>query len=134
MTAIARLRVAATARGGRRPRVASQQDEAEQAEHDQRTPDAARSEAADAASRSRSIGAMELAQFCSTSRVIIVAGKGGVGKTTVTATLAVAAARTGMSVLIVEVEGKSGLAAAFDRPDLGYEESELAPGHPGAAP
>jgi anion-transporting ArsA/GET3 family ATPase len=71
---------------------------------------------------------MELAQFCSTSRVIIVAGKGGVGKTTVTATLAVAAARTGMSVLIVEVEGKSGLAAAFDRPGLGYEESELADG------
>jgi anion-transporting ArsA/GET3 family ATPase len=71
---------------------------------------------------------MELAQFCSTSRVIIVAGKGGVGKTTVTATLAVAAARTGMSVLIVEVEGKSGLAAAFDRPSLGYEESDLAPG------
>ncbi len=71
---------------------------------------------------------MELAQFCSTSRVIIVAGKGGVGKTTVTATLAVAAARTGMSVLIVEVEGKSGLAAAFDRPNLDYEESDLAPG------
>ncbi len=71
---------------------------------------------------------MELAQFCSTSRVIIVAGKGGVGKTTVTATLAVAAARTGMSVLIVEVEGKSGLAAAFDRPNLGYEESDLTDG------
>jgi len=70
---------------------------------------------------------MELAQFCSTSRVIIVAGKGGVGKTTVTATLAVAAARTGMSVLIVEVEGKSGLAAAFDSPALDYEERELAP-------
>lgn len=71
---------------------------------------------------------MELAQFCSTSRVIIVAGKGGVGKTTVTATLAVAAARTGMSVLIVEVEGKSGLPAAFDRPNLDYEESELSAG------
>ncbi|HEY3723102.1 MAG TPA: ArsA-related P-loop ATPase [Acidimicrobiia bacterium] len=70
---------------------------------------------------------MELAQFCSTSRVIIVAGKGGVGKTTVTATLAVAAARTGMSVLIVEVEGKSGLAAAFDSPALDYEERDLAP-------
>jgi len=68
---------------------------------------------------------MELAQFCSTSRVVIVAGKGGVGKTTVTAALAVAAARTGMSVLIVEVEGKSGLAAAFDRPALTYEETPL---------
>ncbi len=68
---------------------------------------------------------MELAQFCSTSRVVIVAGKGGVGKTTVTAALAVAAARTGMSVLIVEVEGKSGLAAAFDRPALTYDGAEL---------
>jgi len=71
---------------------------------------------------------MELEQFCSTSRVVIVAGKGGVGKTTVTATLAMAAARAGMSVLIVEVEGKSGLATAFGGPALGYEEVELAPG------
>ncbi len=71
---------------------------------------------------------MELAHFCSTSRVVIVAGKGGVGKTTVTATLAVAAARTGLRVLIVEVEGKSGLSTAFNRPSLGYEEQDLAPG------
>ncbi len=71
---------------------------------------------------------MELAHFCSTSRVVIVAGKGGVGKTTVTATLAVAAARAGRNVLIVDVEGKSGLATAFNRPGLGYEEQELAPG------
>ena len=33
-----------------------------------------------------------------------------------------------MSVLIVEVEGKSGLAACFDRPPLTYEEQELRPG------
>ena len=71
---------------------------------------------------------MELEQFCSTSRVLIVAGKGGVGKTTVTASLATTAARAGLSVLIVEVEGKSGLSAAFGTPDLGYEEAELAPG------
>ena len=60
--------------------------------------------------------------------MVIVAGKGGVGKTTVTAALAVASARAGMSVLIAEVEGKSGLAACFDRPALTYEESELRPG------
>ena len=60
--------------------------------------------------------------------MLIVAGKGGVGKTTVTATIAAAAARTGMRVLIVEVEGKSGLAACFDRPPLEYDEAELAPG------
>ena len=50
------------------------------------------------------------------------------GKTTVTATMAVAAARAGLRVLIVEVEGKSGLAAAFDRPPLTYDEELLAPG------
>ncbi|HMF83937.1 MAG TPA: ArsA-related P-loop ATPase [Acidimicrobiia bacterium] len=70
---------------------------------------------------------MDLARFCSSARVFIVAGKGGVGKTTVTATLADTAASAGLSVLIVEVEGKSGLAACFGRPPLGYEETELAP-------
>jgi anion-transporting ArsA/GET3 family ATPase len=70
---------------------------------------------------------MELTRFCSTSRVVIVAGKGGVGKTTTTAALALAAARAGMSVLILEVEGKSGLSAAFGRPQLTYAETELAP-------
>ena len=59
---------------------------------------------------------MELAELCSSSRVIIVAGKGGVGKTTVAAAIAVAAARSGRKALIVELEGKSGLAAAFGAP------------------
>ncbi|MCU1459414.1 MAG: oxyanion-translocating ATPase [Actinomycetia bacterium] len=71
---------------------------------------------------------MELERFCSTSRVVIVAGKGGVGKTTVTATMALAASRAGRSVLVLEIEGKSGLAAAFGKPPLTYEESDLAPG------
>src|SRR3954454_21711111 len=70
---------------------------------------------------------MEVAQFCSHSRVVIVAGKGGVGNTTVTAALAVTAARAGRSVLIVEVEGKSGLQAMFDAPALGYDEITLDP-------
>jgi anion-transporting ArsA/GET3 family ATPase len=71
---------------------------------------------------------MEVAQFCSTSHVVIVAGKGGVGKTTVTAALAVTAARAGLRVLVVEVEGKSGLPAMFDVAALGYDETDLAPG------
>ena len=71
---------------------------------------------------------MEVAQFCSTSHVVIVAGKGGVGKTAVTAALAVAAARAGSSVLVVEVEGKSGLPTMFEAPALGYEELDLDPG------
>jgi anion-transporting ArsA/GET3 family ATPase len=70
---------------------------------------------------------MDLERFCAASRVVIVAGKGGVGKTTVTAALASAAAAAGMSVLIVEVEGKSGLAACFGEAPLTYEEAELRP-------
>jgi len=71
---------------------------------------------------------MELREFCSTSRVFIVAGKGGVGKTTVTASLAAAAAGAGLDVLIVEVEGKSGLPSMFDRPALTYDEGPLGDG------
>lgn len=71
---------------------------------------------------------MDVEQFCSSSRVVIVAGKGGVGKTTVTATLAVVAARLGMKTLIVEVEGRSGISTMFGCEPLTYEEAELAPG------
>jgi anion-transporting ArsA/GET3 family ATPase len=51
-----------------------------------------------------------------------------VGKTTVSAALAVAAKQAGLDVLIIEVEGKSGLAASFGCPPLTYEEVELRPG------
>ncbi|MGB3735912.1 MAG: ArsA-related P-loop ATPase [Ilumatobacter sp.] len=40
------------------------------------------------------------------SGVVVVAGKGGVGKSTVTAVLARAAARSGKRVLVVELDGK----------------------------
>jgi hypothetical protein len=68
------------------------------------------------------------AHFFSASRLVIVAGKGGVGKTVVSATMARAAARAGLSTLIVEVEGKSGLASMFGQPPLGYDEVTLSPG------
>ncbi|HEX2575946.1 MAG TPA: ArsA-related P-loop ATPase [Aquihabitans sp.] len=71
---------------------------------------------------------MDPAQFFAASRVVIVAGKGGVGKTTVSATLARAAAQRGRSTLIVEVEGKSGLASMYGRPAFSYDEVVLAEG------
>ena len=56
------------------------------------------------------------------ARVTVVAGKGGVGKTTVTAALAYLGAARGLRVLIVEVEGKSGLTDLFGREGpLSYE-------------
>jgi anion-transporting ArsA/GET3 family ATPase len=70
---------------------------------------------------------MELAEWCSSSRVIILAGKGGVGKTTTAASLAVAAARAGRQVLLVELEGKSGLAAMFGLDAIDGEQ-EVYPG------
>src|SRR5687768_12607635 len=72
---------------------------------------------------------MDVAGFCSQTRLLIVAGKGGVGKTTVSAAVARMAARAGLTTLIVEVEGKSGLPALFGaREALGYDEVVLAPG------
>ncbi len=56
---------------------------------------------------------MDVSAFCTQSRVLIVAGKGGVGKTTMVASLAHAAARAGLSVLVVELEGRPGVASAF---------------------
>lgn len=71
---------------------------------------------------------MDPAQFFAASRVVIVAGKGGVGKTAVSAALARAAARAGLSTLIVEVEGKSGLSTLFGQPPFDYDEVTLSPG------
>ena len=71
---------------------------------------------------------MDVRRFCTASNVVIVAGKGGVGKTTVTAALAVTAARAGLRVLVVEVEGKSGLPSMFGASPLAYEEVLLAEG------
>jgi len=68
---------------------------------------------------------MDPGQFFASSRVLIVAGKGGVGKTTASATLALAAARAGLSVLLVEVAGRSATAPMFGADAQGYEESTV---------
>ncbi|MHB8510611.1 MAG: ArsA family ATPase [Actinomycetota bacterium] len=61
------------------------------------------------------------------SRLVIVSGKGGVGKTTVAASIALAAAQTGRKVLIIEVEQREGVARLFGRDHVGYHERQLAP-------
>jgi anion-transporting ArsA/GET3 family ATPase len=58
----------------------------------------------------------------------IVSGKGGTGKTTVAAALALALASKGKQVLLCEVEGRQGIAQLFDVPPLPYEERRIAQG------
>ncbi|MBB6346547.1 ArsA-related P-loop ATPase [Nonomuraea muscovyensis] len=59
-------------------------------------------------------------------RLHVVTGKGGTGKTTVAAALALALASGGRKVLLVEVEGRQGIAQIFDLPPLPYEERKIA--------
>ncbi len=76
---------------------------------------------------------MDPEQFFTASGVIIVAGKGGVGKTAVTSALAVAASRAGLRTLVVEVEGKGGIASMFASTDLVFDETVLVPAGEGRA-
>jgi anion-transporting ArsA/GET3 family ATPase len=63
------------------------------------------------------------------SRLLVVAGKGGVGKTTVTAAMARAAADTGLRILVVTLDSRPGMAALLGDSSgaaIGYEGLRIA--------
>src|SRR5919112_5695055 len=59
-------------------------------------------------------------------RLVVVTGKGGVGRTTVAAALGLAAARAGKRVMVAEVAQQERMSRAFRREGVGYSETELA--------
>jgi len=61
-------------------------------------------------------------------RLIFVTGKGGVGKSTVAAALALLAADNGQRVLLVEVDGKHDLTDLYEQPAVGFEPRPVHPG------
>jgi anion-transporting ArsA/GET3 family ATPase len=61
-------------------------------------------------------------------RLVVVTGKGGVGKTTVAAALGLLAARRGQRTVVCEVAQQERLAGLFGVHDVGHTEVELAPG------
>src|SRR6201993_2124656 len=60
------------------------------------------------------------------ARLHFVTGKGGTGKSTVAAALALTLASGGRKVLLIEVEGRQGIAQLFDVPPLPYKELKIA--------
>lgn len=61
-------------------------------------------------------------------RLVIVSGKGGVGKSAVTSGLALLGQRHGLRILAVEMESGGGLAAHFGTGELAFEPREVRPG------
>jgi anion-transporting ArsA/GET3 family ATPase len=61
-------------------------------------------------------------------RQLFVTGKGGVGKSTVAATLGLLAARRGLRTIVAEVSGRGDVPRLFSQPQPGPGERELVPG------
>ena len=58
-------------------------------------------------------------------QLLFVTGKGGVGKTTIAAAIALLASRQGRRVLVCEMDAKGSMAAAFDCPPFPYKERHI---------
>ena len=59
-------------------------------------------------------------------RLVIVTGKGGVGKSTVALALGLAAAERGKRTIVCEVSAQEGLSRVFHRAEVGFHEVEMA--------
>jgi anion-transporting ArsA/GET3 family ATPase len=60
-------------------------------------------------------------------KLLLVTGKGGVGKTTVAASLALLASERGKRTLVCEIDAKGDVAAVFETQRTGFQEREILP-------
>jgi anion-transporting ArsA/GET3 family ATPase len=85
-----------------------------------------------ALANSQSTGAIRIARALETCRLVLVTGKGGVGRTTVTAALARAAVERGRRVLVADIgepqEAQCPLALALQQEKLSASPQPVAPG------
>ena len=58
-------------------------------------------------------------------RLVIVTGKGGVGKSTVALALGLEAARRGKRTILCEVSSQEHLSHVFNRAEVGFHEVEM---------
>src|SRR3954463_12476962 len=61
-------------------------------------------------------------------RLLFFTGKGGVGKTTITAAMALLAAEHGKRVLVIEVDAKGNITDRFESRPAGFQPREIHPG------
>ena len=71
----------------------------------------------------------DLAELIASRDTIVVVGPGGVGKTTTSASLALQAARSGKTVLVLTVDPARRLATALGLSELGAAEQRVSPAH-----
>jgi anion-transporting ArsA/GET3 family ATPase len=76
--------------------------------------------------RDRAPGKMPRVPALLDKRLVIVTGKGGVGKSTVSLALALAAARAGNRTILCEVASQEHLSHVFHSSEVGYHETQMA--------
>ena len=75
----------------------------------------------------RKVSCVELSSLFD-PRLLLVSGKGGVGKSTLAAAVAVAGTRTGRKTCLVEVEGRQTMSRFFGTPPWDFTERQFRPG------
>ena len=92
----------------------------------QRNPLAAAPRGYDPATRTNGLAGAPVPKALLDKRLVIVTGKGGVGKSTISLALALAAAKAGKRTILCEVSSQEHSSQVFRRSEVGFHEVEMA--------